>query len=195
MLQLKRTLVISAVAVSIAACSSDTQATNTPNEPAVSSPASSPISSPASTSASASGVTIPGVDNIGEVNFKTPASNSVSGFFDAVNGSTAQNHQVSRNAPVQVGGWAILADASRPPDAVLITYGDNNSLLTVAPITLQRPDVVKVLKNPAYSKSGWSASFNPATLPTGKTVLKAWAYNATSKEAIELGRTHEVSVN
>jgi len=73
---------------------------------------------------------------------------------------------------------------------VIITYGDNNSLVAVAP-NLDRPDIVKLLKNPAYNKSGWSTTFN--SLPTaGKVALKAWAYNSASKKLPT--ETHEVVV-
>jgi hypothetical protein len=51
-----------------------------------------------------------------------------------------------------------------------------------------------VLKNPAYKNSGWSATINPATLPSGKVVLKAWAYNSASKDAIQLNNAFEANI-
>jgi hypothetical protein len=183
-----KTIVIAVLAVSLAACSPspDSQSTDSP-----ASPASSP--SPQQTDLSAN-ISIPGVDNVKEINFKAATKNSPNGYFDVVNGSTAPSQEVSSSKPVTVSGWALLPKEGRQADMVIITYGDNNSLVAVAPVNLDRPDIVKLLKNPAYNKSGWSTTFNPSTLPAGKVVLKAWAYNSASKEATQLNPTHEVVV-
>jgi len=95
---------------------------------------------------------------------------------------------------VTVKGWTVLANEGKIADRVIITYGDDNSVVAVAPVSLDRPDVVKSLKNPNYRKSGWGATFNSSTLPTGTVALKAWAYNAANKNATQLGNTREVIV-
>jgi predicted SAM-dependent methyltransferase len=138
-------------------------------------------------------VVIPGVKDIKEIKFRATSKNSP-GFFAAINGSSAPKLKVSKASSLTASGWAVLADEGRPADRVLITYGDNNLLVAVAPVNLERPDVVKVLKDPAYKNSGWSATFNPSTLPGDEVVLKAWAYNSARKEAIQLNLTHEVVV-
>lgn len=191
MLHCPKTLIISAIAVSLAACSPSSD-TSTPTESAVpsSSPASSSSPQPANSAAS---VAIPGVNNIAEVTFK-PASKNLSGFVDAVNRSNAPRIEVRKAAPINVTGWAILADQGRIPDNVIVTYGEDNSLVAVAPVNLARPDVVRTLKNPAYERSGWNTTFNSSTLPADSGVLKAWVYNSTTKEATQLTPTRQVVV-
>lgn len=189
---LAKTLVVSLIATALAACASSENANNPVNS--ASSPATSvaTLASPQAT-ASPTGITIPGVDNISEINFK-PASKNSPGFFDGVNGSSNAKIEASSSQPVTVGGWAILADKGRPADAVLITQGDNNSLVAVAPVSLERPDVLKALKNPAFKNSGWSTTFNVSALPVGEVEIKAWVYNSVTKEATQLEPTHQVVV-
>lgn len=188
---------LSTLIVSLAACSSGT----VNNTDAVSSPTTDATNSPATDVASSSqptnpppNVTIPGVSNVGEINFK-PSSKNSSGFFDGINGSTAPKLEVPKATTLTASGWAILTDSGKVADNVVITYGDSNSLLAVAPVNGERTDVVKVLKNPAYTKSGWSAAFNSSNLPAGSVVIKAWAYDSQRKQAIQLEPTHEVTVS
>lgn len=205
-----KTLLISAIAISLAACNS-TESTNTPNDSAGSptfnsaSPnesAGSPVaastsSSPQPTESSTS-VAIPGANNIKEIveeiNFKAAPKNLPNGRFDGLNNSSASKLEVTQATPVTARGWAILADESKLPDNVIITYGDNNSIAAVVPVNVERPDVAKVLKNPAYIKSGWSAIVNPNDLPAGEVVLKAWAYNSARKQATQLDSTYQLII-
>lgn len=188
-----RTFLISVIASSLAACSTGTESTTSPTDTEI-----PPISSASSSSPQATGlpddVIIPGVKDAAEINFKPASPNFSSGFFDAINNSSASKIEVAKGTPLVARGWAILADEGRPPDNVIITYGNNNALVAVAPVNSERPDVVKVLKNPAYRNSGWSVTFNPSTLPADQSVLKAWAYNSARKEATELKGTREVVV-
>lgn len=188
-----KAFLISAIAVSLAACSTGTESTNSPTSSASSPPTYDASSSSPQTANSPASVAIPGVNNVGEIKFQA-ASKSPAGFFDAVNNSSAPTIEVPKATPLNARGWAVYTDVGRIPDRVIITYGDNNSLVAVAPVNLDRPDVVKILKNPAYRKSGWSATFNPSTLPAGKVVLKAWAYNSARKEATQLNSIHQVVV-
>ena len=188
-----KNLVISALAISLAACSSGGESTT--SSPSVESPNSQTLSasspSPQQTDLQAS-VSIPGVNSVKEIKFQ--GRNLSDGFFDKVNNSSALTHEVSRAAPIQVSGWAFVSGERKPADVVLITYGDNNTLVATAPVNLDRPDVAKALKNPAYKNSGWNATFNASTLPTGKVALKAWVYNSARKQATQLGNIHEVIV-
>ncbi len=188
-----KTLVVSVIAISLGACSPATETTNTPTDTVSPAPTSVATSSPQTTTSPAT-VAIPGVNDVGEINFKPASPNSTSGFFDGINGSSETKVEVPKGTPIVARGWAILATEGRPPDSVIITAGDNNSLVAVAPVNAERPDVAKILKNPAYRNSGWSVTFNPSTLPADQAVLKAWAYNSASKEATQLRLTHEVVV-
>lgn len=188
-----KALIISVVAISLAACAG-TEVTNTPTDSASSAPSLATSSSPETTS-SPSSIAIPGVNNVREINFKAPSGNGINGYFDTVNGATATTFvEVSKAAPLTTKGWAFLADEGRLPDSVLITYGNDNSLVAVAPVSLERSDVAKFLKNPAYKNSGWNVTFDSSALPAGKVVLKAWAYNSASKEATQLNPSHEVTL-
>jgi len=70
-----------------------------------------------------------GVSNVSEINFKD-ASKFPSGYFDGINGSSAR--QIVLEVKPHCRGWAILPDKGRPADKVIITSGDNNSLVAVA---------------------------------------------------------------
>lgn len=195
MLHCKKALLVSGIAVLFASCSANTGSntvtsdTDSANSPPTETVSSSPTDTASSTQTPS--VSVPGVNNVGEINFKAGSKNS-SGFFDAVNGSNAPRIEVQKTQPVTVSGWAVVADEGKLPDRVIITYGDNNSLVAVTPVNLERTDVVKLLKNPAYKYSGWTTTFNSSTLPSGPVVLKAWSYNAAKKEATQLAPTHQV---
>lgn len=139
-------------------------------------------------------VAIPGVTNVREINFKS-SPNTANGFFDGItDGSSGPKIEVPKTTLLKTSGWAIISNEDRPADMVLLTYGDINSLIAVAPVNVERPDVAKVLKNPAYKNSGWNTIINPSSLPNDRVVLKAWAYNSARKEATELNNSLQVIV-
>lgn len=137
-------------------------------------------------------IAIAGVKSVKEIDFKV-TSNSANGFFNGLpDGSSGPKVEIPKATPFNVSGWAILSDENRAADLVIITYGDSNSLLALAPVNLERPDVVKALNNPAYKNSGWSTKVNPANLPNDKVLLKAWAYNSARKQATLLNNSLQV---
>lgn len=200
-IQLKA-ITITAVAISLAACSpggeSATNSTNPASTPSLESPnnsASPASSSSAQQSTSSSNVSIPGVNDVSEITFiPVNQQNPASGGFEAVNESSATNHEVRSSAPIVASGWAALGGESRPADLVIVTSGENNSVVAVAPVNIAREDVAKALKNPAFKNSGWRTTIQASALPADRGVLKAWAYNSATKQARQLGNTHEVVV-
>lgn len=174
------TVLTAAIAISLAACF-DNQTTPSPD--------STPL---AQTTEAPNVVSIPGVTNPEEINFRT-TSIGAQGFFDAVNSSDASRIEVSDNL-INVYGWAILAHKGRPADNVLITYGDNNTVVAVAPVNVERPDVAKNLSNSAFANSGWNINFDVSTLSQGTVMLKAWAYDSETQEATQLTNTHEIII-
>lgn len=188
--------VISVLAVSLAACSGNQESASTPTSPDNASPAVAPASpSPAAEVASTATVSSAETNiNPSEVKFKPAPANTIYGVFDVVNTSNAAAHKISKTAPVKLGGWATLPNQSKTADKVIITLADNKTVVAVAPVNGVRDDVAKTMKNPAYKNSGWNATIAPASLPAGKVVLKAWAYDSTTKEATQLGRTHELDI-
>jgi hypothetical protein len=53
-------------------------------------------------------------------------------------------------------------------DAVYLSLGENNQLIAVGQVNIARPDVVQVLSNPKYEKSGWMIRVPTAILPSRK---------------------------
>lgn len=133
------------------------------------------------------------VNTVGKINFKATTTNN--GVFDVVNNSSELKHEVSKGSVIKLGGWAVLADKRKPADMVVITFGNKNSLVATAPVDIMRPDVVKALNNPSYQYSGWETGFNVSSLPEGKVVFKAWAYDSETKEAVQLNHTHEIFIS
>lgn len=190
-----KTLIISAVALSLAACSTGSNSTNSPTSPDSSVPSSSENSSSSQTTDTKISATIPpGVSDIKDVKLTPNSKGVTAGFFNGASGSTPPKQDVSKSKPFVVGGWAILPTQGKVADRVIITAGDNNTVVAVVPTNIERPDVVQVMKNPAYKNSGWVATINPASLPTGQVVLKAWAYNSESKDAIQLNNAFEANI-
>jgi hypothetical protein len=158
-----------------------------------SSPLTSSVGSCSQTTDSQASVAISKVSSNKEIKFKTASRKSLNGYLDGINGSTT-TIAIPKATSLIVSGWAILADEGKPADSVIITYGDNNSLVAVAPVNVERPDVVKASQNPAYKNSGWNATFNSSILPIGKVIIKAWAYNSATKEATQLNCTPTIEV-
>lgn len=181
-------LSVAAIAVSLTACSSPSEVTQTEPNP-VESPLTQTEPNPAE---SPTEVAVTSVADLGEVKFQDTQETSTSGSFDAVNGSGQPNHSLSKAEPLILEGWAILPTQGKPADKVIITAGDDNSVVTVAPVEVERPDVAQAQNNSALAKSGWATTIDPNTLSGDRLMLKAWAYNADTKEATPLGNVHEV---
>jgi hypothetical protein len=176
---------------SLVACNSSPENANVNTSPTAS--PSSEVSASSNTQTTTSTVSIPGVQNYTEIVFKKPQENSSNGFFEAVNDSPELAQELPRTQPFRVSGWAVSPDFSQPADLVIITTGDNNTPIAVASVTIDRPDIVKGFKKNALAISGWSANIEPTSLPNNSVILKAWAYNPTTKEAIQLSQEHKLT--
>lgn len=192
MIRASALLVISTFIASLAACNSSPQNTSVNPSPTISPEVSGSPASQTNSPDSTSKVSIPGIKSSAEIIFKEPTKNSNDGNFEAVNDSTKLSHDIPKTVPFNVAGWAAYSDHSRPADLVIITVGEDNTLIAVAPVTIDRPDVVKMFKKSALAKSGWSVPIDPASLPSDKVILKAWAYNPTTKEATPLDPKHKI---
>lgn len=208
-------LMISVLAVSLVACSNDSETSSTPSDSASSpsTPTTAASSPPASTAptiplSTTSGSTapspqttpspvsiaIPGVKDLREIKFEvTP--NSTHGFFDGVsNDNIGPKITVQKTATFKVSGWAVLSKKDKPADLVLITDGKTNAIVAVVPVSLPRPDVAKALKHPSYGNSGWSTELNASNLTTKSALFNGWAYNSTTKEATRFNNLLQVVV-
>lgn len=187
-------LTISALVASLTACNSNSvpESTTSP-QASINSPSPDVNSSPPLQAATQSNVAIPGVQSAAEISFKQPSKNSPVGFFDAVNGDVTLKNNISKSKPIQVAGWAVSPDYSKPADFVILTSGEENTPVKVVPVNVGRPDVAKGFKKPSIEKSGWLAAVEPSLLSGEKIILKAWAFNPTTKEAIQLNKIHEIT--
>lgn len=87
-------------------------------------------------------------------------------------------------------GWAILPDAHRAADSVLLTYeNENNRPIVFARVNViaARGDVSERLRDGAYTWSGWSHEWKPEQLPEGARRITAWAFDAEKCRAFAIG--------
>jgi hypothetical protein len=192
MIRVSAFLVISTFIASLAACNSSPESTSVNPSPATSPDVSGSPATQTNSSDSTSKVSIPSIQSFAKIVFKEPTKDSNSGYFEAINDSSKLSHEISKTASFKVSGWAVSPDYSKPADLVIITAGNDNTPIAVAPVTIDRQDIVKGFKKPALAKSGWSVQIDPASLPNDKVILKAWAYNPTTKEATPLVVEHEI---
>lgn len=176
---------------SLVACNPSPEGSKVNTSPTAS-PSSEAPTSP-NTQTTTSNVSIPGVQNYTEIIFKQPQKNSSNGFFEAVNDSPELERELPKTKPFRVSGWAVNADFTQPADLVIITMGDDNTPIAIAPLTIDRPDITKGFKKNALAKSGWSATIDPISLPNNSVILKAWSYDPAAKEAIQLSQEHKLT--
>lgn len=117
----------------------------------------------------------------------------VHGYIDSPP-TAATPFTISQSGSMIASGWAILPDSREIPKIVFFSYGNNRLFFANAVINLDSPDIVKVFNSDQYSKSRWAVSISPKSLPLGETVIKAWAYNPSSKQFIKLSSEPKVKV-
>lgn len=190
--------VVSGLAILVAACSDGTQsATNTSSPPAADTAANVSTTAPAGQPAASAATDISslGVKDVSEIKFQTPSPNVINGFVDAVNNSGTIKHNVSKTGTVKFTGWAIVPEKTKAAEKVILTLPTNNQIVAIANVNTARPDVAKAIKSENYKNSGWTTSFAASSLPTGRIVLKAWAYDPATKTATQLKNLHELTVS
>jgi hypothetical protein len=189
---------ISGLAILVAACSDNTQsATNPATPPAADTAANVSTTAPAAQQPTTTTISIAslGVQDISEIKFQTPPPTVLNGFFDAVNDSGLQKHNVNKTGTIKLSGWAILPEKAKPAEKVIITLPNSNQVVAIANVNSARPDVVKAIKSENYKNTGWTTSIKGDTLPTGRVLLRAWAYDPATKTATQLRNTHELTVS
>ncbi|MGA9379382.1 MAG: hypothetical protein WBV73_11500 [Phormidium sp.] len=189
--------VVSGLAVVVVACSDGTQSTTNPPSQSADTAANVSTTAPAGqqTTTPATSISSLGVKDVSEIKFQTPPPTVLNGFFDAVNNSGALKHNVSKTGTVRLTGWAIIPEKAKAAEKVIISLTDSNQIVAIANVNIARPDVVKAVKNEGYKNSGWTTSFKGNSLPTGRVLLKAWAYDPATKTATQLKNIHELTVS
>ncbi|CAD5931564.1 hypothetical protein [Planktothrix agardhii] len=95
---------------------------------------------------------------------------------------------------LSIGGWSILPESSQPADAVYLSLGKKNQLITVGQVNIPRPDVVQVLSNPKYEKSGWIIRVPTAILPPGNNQMKVWSYDSKKNQLTQIGKGFNLEI-
>ncbi|MGL5132930.1 MAG: hypothetical protein ACRC78_10410, partial [Planktothrix sp.] len=95
---------------------------------------------------------------------------------------------------LSINGWSILTKQSKPADAVYLSLGENNKLIAVGQVNINRPDVVQVLSNPKYEKSGWIIRVPTAILPPGNNQMKVWSYDAKNNQLTQIGKSFNLEI-
>lgn len=95
---------------------------------------------------------------------------------------------------LSIGGWSILPKQSKPADAVYLSLGENNQLIAVGQVNINRPDVVQVLSNSKLEKSGWTIRVPTAILPMGINQMKVWSYDAKNNQLTQIGKGFNLEI-
>jgi hypothetical protein len=95
---------------------------------------------------------------------------------------------------LSIGGWSILPESSQPADAVYLSLGKKNQLIAVGQVNIPRPDVVQVLSNPKYEKSGWIIRVPTAILPQGNNQMKVWSYDSKKNQLTQIGKGFNLEI-
>jgi hypothetical protein len=118
-----------------------------------------------------------------------PQTNFQNGFIEVL-----PPEVIYRNDVIEMSGWAVLPEKQKPADAVYLSYGDQNQLITVGKVNQNRSDVAEVLSVFEYSHSGWFIRVPTTVLPLGNTVLKVWAYDAETETLTQIGAEIPVEI-
>ncbi|MGC9528262.1 MAG: hypothetical protein ACP5D7_22230, partial [Limnospira sp.] len=115
---------------------------------------------------------------------------------DAFNGAidNIPTASISAGDRLVLTGWGVLPEKGKPADAVYLSFGENNTLISVGEVDVPRWDVASVLSVPNYAKSGWTLRVPTASLPPGKVSLKVWAYDAQKHQLSLIGEAIAIQI-
>ena len=94
---------------------------------------------------------------------------------------------LQRDEKIALMGWATLPQRKQPADAVYLSFGEQNKLVNVSQVNIQRSDVALAFSQPNYQQSGWTIELPTALLPIGKTPVKVWAYDSNLDQLFLIG--------
>lgn len=75
-----------------------------------------------------------------------------------------------------------------------IKFREKNQLIAVGQVNIPRPDVVQVLSNPKYEKSGWIIRVPTAILPPGNNQMKVWSYDSKKNQLTQIGKGFNLEI-
>jgi hypothetical protein len=100
--------------------------------------------------------------------------------------------RVAKGTDSRIGlsGWAILPLKERIADSVILAYdkGDDDPIIFARTnVRLPQDDVAAKLGDSAYRNSGWEIVWKQSDLPSDAKRVSAWAFDAESCRAYEIG--------
>lgn len=93
---------------------------------------------------------------------------------------------VRRNETVKIEGWAVLREAHRAADLVLLSYGEETSFFATAWVERESGDVAHALHSRRYARARWAVEVPAALLPVGEVTLKVWVYDPYGRRFVLL---------
>jgi hypothetical protein len=117
---------------------------------------------------------------------------------DTHSGSAGRVEKLARmgDSAIIVSGWARLPSRDEPADAVLLAYGTDASDATVFALANMKIGAARsVLSRPGsrVSEGRWGKTFPLSRIPaTPGTSVSAWAFDATTGKAYQLGGAHVI---
>ncbi len=93
---------------------------------------------------------------------------------------------VRRNEAVKIDGWAVLREAHRAADLVLLSYDEEKSFFATAWVERESGDVAQALRSRRYARARWTVEVPAARLPAGDVTLKAWVYDPYGRRFVLL---------
>jgi hypothetical protein len=84
--------------------------------------------------------------------------------------------KIHRGDSIQLSGWVFEDGATSQPEFILISYDNQHSYLEIAPIYLERLDVVQMFNYSGDPRIGWQVNLQANSLPLGEGCLTAWIY-------------------
>ncbi|ACK71302.1 hypothetical protein PCC7424_2897 [Gloeothece citriformis PCC 7424] len=192
-----KALIISAIVISLTACSSGTDNSQSASD---SDSASNTQTTEQTTEApdtnaapiATAPTSVEEVPKPQKVEFEK-SYEATTGFVDVVNGTAKFKLNVAQTEPIVIQGWAVTPDYQQPADMVLITLKNDNTIISTAKVDAERKDVADELKQPATLNSGWDVQIDPATLPSDQVELQAWGYDSKTQKAYPLNNSFEIT--
>jgi hypothetical protein len=110
------------------------------------------------------------------------------GCLDAPILKAGEPFALAKSEPLPVSGWALYPGKPTLPKAVFFSTDDRRLFIFGATVgnSFSRPDVARLMRNPALVRSEWSTAIPAAFLPKGEFELKAWVYDREHSRFLRL---------
>lgn len=121
--------------------------------------------------------------------FKFTETNLINGYVESI-----PTEAIHPSESLTLTGWSIIPKTNQPADAVYLSEGENNRLIAVGQVNINRPDVVQFLSNLKAKKSGWVIQVPTAILSPETHLMKVWSYDAKANQLIQIGEPFNLKI-